>query len=601
MDAGTLSIGKVFGQDRRYLVPLFQRPYVWAEDSQWEPLWEDIRNVAERLIAKRATRPHFLGAIVLEQMPQRTGQIETRLVIDGQQRLTTIQILLEAFADLARELEQERLHKALLKLTRNDDPMSDDPDDVFKVWPTNVDRELFGWVMREGSPDGVRQKLGLPAGESRAGRPVPDAYFYFHEAMLRWANPGADGLEHRLETLYGAVKDYLRLVVIDLGHDDDAQLIFETLNARGTPLLPSDLVKNHLFHQARAEGAGLDQLYERWWRPFDQDATYWREEIGRGRAKRARIDVFLQDFLTLHERDDIKIAHLYDAYRSHLEARPRENASDHLERLRSYADIYKHFDAVPSDSQEALFFARLRSVEMTTAHPFLLELFFRHGKDQVVIREVLRDIESFVVRRMVCRMTTKQYNRLLIEALKLLEAPTKDVPGAIRTYLATSDAETRTWPRDAEFRRAWLDDPVGRALPPKRIKMLLTAIEQAERAKSTKTERVSDIEDKLTIEHLLPQSWHKHWPIPAGQNPGEAGEARDRCLHTIGNLTLLTRSLNPAVSNAQWGKKREAILEHSVLKLNLRLRAHDCWDEAAIRRRGEEMFEHALTLWPGPE
>jgi len=597
MDAGTLSIGKIFGQDRRYLVPLFQRPYVWNEEDQWEPLWDDVRSVAERLIAGQETRPHFLGAIVLDQMRKPTGQVETRLVIDGQQRLTTIQILLEAFADLAGELGQEKLHKALLKLTRNDDPMSEDPDEVFKVWPTNVDRDVFRWVMNEGSPQQVRERLDMRANQKRAGLPVPDAYFYFHDAIREWVAPETDGSEPRAEHLLKVLKDYLRLVVIDLGKDDDAQLIFETLNARGTPLLPSDLVKNHLFHRADLDGANLESLYERWWRPFDEHASYWREIIGKGRTKRARIDIFLQDFLTLQARDEVRIAHLYDAFRGHLAKNKERSVAQHLEQLQYYAQIFQRFDEMPEGSPEAEFFERLRAVEMTTAHPFLLELFSRHGKHTEAVRRILTDIGSYFVRRMVCQLTTKNYNRLFIDSLRILESPSNEVADAFRAHLSGPDGESVRWPNDAEFRDAWLTTPLYKALSRGRVQMLILALES--RASTGKTERVR-YDDGLTIEHVMPQKWEKHWPLPEGADADEGEAQRNRSLHTIGNLTLLTDKLNPAASNAAWPKKRDEILKHSILKLNLRLKDAATWDEEAIRARGAELFEHAKAIWPRP-
>lgn len=599
MYADTHSIGKIFGQDRRYLVPLFQRPYVWKEGDQWEPLWDDVRTVAERLLAGKKTRPHFLGAIVLDLVHNPTGHIETRLVIDGQQRLTTLQLMLEAFADFAREVKQEQFHKALLKLTRNDDPLSTDPDDVFKVWPTNLDQDLFGRVMRERSPAAVRAHLKLKPGKDRAGKPIPDAYFFFYEMVSAWIADGTSGFEFRLDALYRAMKDFLRLVVIDLGEDDDAQLIFETLNARGTPLLPSDLVKNHLFHMAQLEDVPLQPLYDKFWKPFDAEADHWRGEIGKGRGKRPRIDLFLQDYLTLQQRDDVKIAQLYNAYRDHLGERAEDGVARHMERLADYAGVYRSFDAFPKGSPEAIFFDRLRALEMTTAHPFLLELFHRHGANQTAVREILRDIESFVVRRMLCRLTTKPYNRFFIDVLKILEQPTTTVATAFRTQLAASDAETQRWPKDDEVRQAWLEDPLGKSLPRSRVEMVILALE--DQARSNKTERIGGIEDKLTIEHLMPRQWERHWPLPDGLDPDEAGTARSRVIQTIGNLTLLTKNLNPSVSNAAWAKKREAILEHSVLKLNNKLGKEAVWNEVAIRRRGEELFELARAVWPRPK
>lgn len=598
MDAGTLSIGKIFGQDRRYLVPLFQRPYVWNEEDQWEPLWDDVRSVAERLIAGHETRPHFLGAIVLDQMRKPTGQVETRLVIDGQQRLTTIQILLEAFADLAGELGHEKLHKALLKLTRNDDPMSEDPDEVFKVWPTNVDREVFRWVMIEGSPQQVRERLAMRFNQKRIRLPVPDAYFFFHEALRDWIASGEDGAEARAEHLLKALKDYLRLVVIDLGKDDDAQLIFETLNARGTPLLPSDLVKNHLFHRADLDGANLEALYERWWRPFDEHASYWRAVVGKGRTKRARIDIFLQDFLTLQARDEVRIAHLYDAFRGHLEKSETRSVAQHLEQLQHYAQIFRRFDELPEGSPEAEFFERLRAVEMTTAHPFLLELFSRHGKVADAVRRILTDVGSYIVRRMVCQLTTKNYNRLFIDSLRILESPSDQVAHAFRAHLAGPDGDSVRWPNDVEFREAWLSTPLYKALSRGRVQMLILALES--RASTGKTERVR-YDDGLTIEHLMPQKWERHWPLPEDADAEEAEAWRNRVLHTIGNLTLLTDKLNPAASNAAWPKKRDEILKHSILKLNLCLKDAASWDEASIRDRSEQLFEHAKAIWPRPK
>lgn len=593
MDAGTHSIGKIFGQDRRYVVPLFQRPYVWTQEQQWEPLWDDVRTVAERLLQGQATRPHFLGAIVLDQQRQPTGRVETRLVIDGQQRLTTIQILLESFADLASERGHEKLHKALVKLTRNDDPMSEDPDEVFKVWPTNRDREAFSAVMKEGAPEGVRRAAERFETEKRRS-PIAGAYLYFHEAIRAWLTSGSE--DAQLDKLYLTVKDNLRLVVIDLDGQDEAQLIFETLNARGTPLLPSDLVKNHLFHLAEQHGEKIDKLYERWWKPFDEE-EYWRREVVKGRGKRARIDVFLQDYLTLHEHDDVKIAHLYDAYREHIEKRTGEGAGQHMERLRRYADLYKRFGEMPEGSPEAAFFERLEALDMSTANPFLLELFARHGSNSEGIRQILRDIESFVVRRLVCRWTTKQYNLTFVELLRALDVPAPSVAEEVRRHLLSFDVESRRWPTDAEFREAWMNGPLGSALPRARTEMLIRALET--RASSAKTEPVK-IDGKLTVEHLMPEKWQKHWPLPEGSQGDEQEAERNRLLQTMGNLTLLTKSLNPSVSNGPWSKKREAILEHSVLKLNNRLRDQAIWDEPAIRRRGEELFQIAMEIWPHP-
>lgn len=257
MHTGTLTVRKVFEQERRHIAPMYQRPYVWTEDEQWEPLWNDFKALAEALLGGGQPRPHFLGAIVLDQRQTPTGHVETRMVIDGQQRLTTLQLFLEAFADLCKVRGLDPHHRALLKLTRNDDPLSKDPDEAFKVWPTNVDREHYRRIMNFGSPAEVEKyykrqpkpkrprkgvaKKGRTKAQQQDGHPLAGSYTYFYRVIDAWIGDAGESAETRVAHLFEAITNYVRLVVIDLDKEDDAQLIFETLNARGTPLLASDL------------------------------------------------------------------------------------------------------------------------------------------------------------------------------------------------------------------------------------------------------------------------------------------------------------------------------------------------------------------------
>lgn len=595
MDARTLNIRTIFGQDRRHLVPLYQRPYVWKRDEQWEPLWEDICGVATKLgIQEHNTRPHFLGAIVLDQMRKPTGHVETRLVIDGQQRLTTVQLFLEAFCDYCDQIGAEKHFKGLLKLTRNDDPMSEDPDEQYKVWPTNVDQEHFRRIMEARSPEELRKLYGVkPTAEVR--HPIGDGYLFFYQSITDWISHETEGWEERLQRLYETVHDYIRMVVIDLGTEDDPQLIFETLNARGTPLLPSDLVKNFLFHRAQQEGDVIDQLYVDYWRGFDDRMDYWRAKLGRGHAQRARVDVFLQHYLTLIRGEEVGVAYLYTAFRDYANNGAAGKTRDILESIRTYADAFERFDSMPKGTREAQFFSRLRDMDLTTAYPFLLELFVVHGKDTVYA--ILNDLESFLVRRLVCQLSTRGYNRLFLDLLNALQGSNGEAALRVRELLLSSDAESTRWPKDGEFHRAWIDTPVFRILVRARVRMMLEALESAMR--SDKSEKLQG-DEKLTIEHLLPQDWRKHWPLPDGEPDEEAEVTRERLLHTMGNLTLLTNKLNPSISNGPWEKKLPAILEYSVLTLNKKLKSED-WNEERILARGEALFRVARGIWPHPE
>ena len=595
MDARTLAVRTIFGQDRRHIVPLFQRPYVWTQTKQWEPLWEDLRNVADRLHRGDGARAHFMGAVVFDQIMRPTGKVESRLIIDGQQRLTTIQIVLEALADIAGQLGNDRFHKALLKLTRNDDPMSEDPDDVFKVWPTNVDQQHFRRVMEVGSPEELRAAYKVKGDHKATGNNIADSYLYFYAAISEWLSEQQAGSEPPLDALFTTLRDYVRMVVIDLEREDDPQLIFETLNARGSPLLPSDLVKNHLFHKAELEGGGIEDLYKRFWKPFDDHSPYWRMELGRGHARRARIDTYLQHYLTLKTQDQVSVADLYTSFRDYATRFNTLAAIHHLQSLRKYADIYEGFDAPDDSGRKAVFFRRLAQMDTTTIHPFLLELFAEHEEVDEVDRS-LGYLESFLVRRMVCQLNTRGYGKLFIDLLGVLASQEGALSDRVHAFLLSSDAESNRWPEDPEFQKAWIAVPLYRVLVQGRVRLLLEGIE--DKLTTPLTEKMK-LADKLAIEHLMPQGWRQHWSPPAG-DPVSAIAERDHRLDTIGNLTLLTERLNPSVSNAAWPEKKPKILKHSALALNRELQKYDTWDDERIEKRSIELFDVAKKVWPGP-
>lgn len=597
MDSGILSIRTIFGQQRRHLVPLYQRPYVWTREGQWAPLWDDIRKLAERLVKRQEVRPHFLGAIVLDQVRQPTGYIESRWVIDGQQRLTTMQIVLEAFSDLCQEFGSKQKGTALLALTRNMNPMEEAQDVEFKVWPTNSDQGCFRKVMRAGSPAEARSAFGLRNGAKTIGQPIADAYLYFHDAMTQWLEHGSDDFEAKLDSLFRAIPDYVRMVVIDLGADDDAQLIFETLNARGTPLLPVDLVKNFLFHKAQLKNMPLEPLYEAHWRAFDENAPYWRKEVGVGHNVRARIDNFLQQYLTLKSRDEVGKAHLYSTYCELVDGNGGDPKANMVE-LAQYSAVFRMFDEPQPDTREHIFFERLRAMDISAAHPFLLGLFHRCGSCEKEVEKVLVSIESFLVRRMVCQLNTRGYNRLFIDLLPALDGPAEGVANRVFDNLAAHEADSNRWPRDKEFKAAWREQPIFRTLVRQRVRMLLLALEAQLHDDRSET---LPLGNKLTVEHLLPQKWMtEHWPLPGSRDLETETDQRNRLLHAIGNLTLLRQALNSSVSNGPFEAKRHAILRHSALNLNRPLSEWDGWDEGAILTRADELFKLARKIWPAP-
>ncbi|HEX5703908.1 MAG TPA: DUF262 domain-containing HNH endonuclease family protein [Pyrinomonadaceae bacterium] len=591
MDVNKLTLDKVFDPTVRLEAPLFQRPYVWNQKKNWEPLWEAIQHIADKRVAGVKVRPHFLGTVVLDQLKTSTGSLYARQIIDGQQRLTTLQIALAAIRDLCGVSGQENFKKAFTKLTDNDTPLSDDPDDVFKVWPTNADRSAFRSVMSAGSPGKVGR---TPAGES-GEQLIPEAYLYFSDAILDWLGgpPWEEEYAKRVRALYETLKDQLNLVVIDLDQDDDAQEIFQTLNALGTPLLPTDLVKNFLFHRAEGENLNTEKLYDLHWEHFDSERSFWRKEVGQGRFKRPRLDWFLQHYLTLVMGEEAVTSQLFSSFREYVIAGGR-SSSEYLEEFEAYSGIYKSFEEFPKETWAGLFFYRLRELDTSTVFPLLLEVFKTHPEpeNESELRQICSDLESFLIRRAVCQLTPKNYNRFFVDVIHKLRHQQDFSAAAIRSILLEQTVDTSRWPNDDEFRTAWMTTSFyGKH---RRTRVILEALDAA--SQTEKTEKIA-IKEKLTIEHLMPRHWEHYWPLPSESDP----DTRNSFLHKIGNLTLLTRRLNPAVSNAAWNVKRKEIIKHSAIALNRQFHEFPEWNEGLISARTEELLVLANQIWPRPD
>jgi hypothetical protein len=263
MDVRKASLLAVFDAKQRLEVPLFQRPYVWNEQQQWLPLWEDIeRKFTEALDGRTDAPNHFLGAMVLDQKQTPTGHVVVRQIIDGQQRLTTLQIFLAAYRDLCTEQRCQAHAAECDKFLFNTGMMTDPNVDRFKVWPSRLDQLQFTDVIASGSREELLKRHPLrrrPYARKPDPRPrLVEAYLFFFE-RLKGFFLGDEGespiaaeypISDRVDQCIQTLRNGLMVVVIDLDKDDDPQVIFETLNARGEPLLPADLLRNYIFFRA---------------------------------------------------------------------------------------------------------------------------------------------------------------------------------------------------------------------------------------------------------------------------------------------------------------------------------------------------------------
>lgn len=615
MKPDKLTIHELFQRERRYVVPLYQRAYVWNQQAQWEPLWEDIERQAEACLNPETQSPrrsHFLGAIVLNVSRIVGAGVARSEVIDGQQRLTTLQLLIAALRDFAAEAGSEHLSK-LKRLTVNEDE-KEGSEGSFKVWPTNADRATFREVLTSGSPQALRKSLAI---SDRASAPrLAAAHLYFSDRIREFVDAAGEGKEARdgrVFAIYQALRTALQLVVIELEDGDDPQVIFETLNARGQPLLPSDLIRNYIFMNAAADpSCDADDLYERYWRAFDDhrvadvvngEDRFWHVPERQGRLLRPRIDLFLFHYLTMKTERDLNIGQLFGEFRDWRDSHPQK-IETLLADLKAYSSVFQSLVHPKGDDRAALLAKRLRALDNSTVYPVLLYLMSVPVERLSVASrdQILADIESWLVRRFVCQLTNKNYNRFFVQLLtKLKKAPADaDLAEVARAELTRSRDVTTRWPSDSEFEAAWLSKPIYAKSRPDRSAMVLRAIEA--HIRTSKSEAVT-LPEMLTVEHLLPQKgFLSDYPY-AEQLPLQTGETAERCrerlLHTLGNLTLLTIELNASVSNGPFPGKCASIAANSDLRLNawLRVNPPQAWSETSILARGETLFQAAVEIW----
>ncbi|MEI7546776.1 MAG: DUF262 domain-containing protein, partial [Actinomycetota bacterium] len=432
MEAKALTPVDLFGGRVCYEIPPFQRPYVWTEEDQWQPLWNDIARVAEAVLAAGEDRDalaalssHFLGAVVVKQLQSGAGDPARSSVIDGQQRLTTLQLVLDAAELVMETADCDDVAESIHELVVNDSKRFRNTPKRFKLWPSRVDRAAFESVMDNS------QTVPPTLEDSRIVR----AHRFFVDAMREWAATAEVGNQFTPEARFAALatvlQQHLQIVAIDLAATDDDQLIFETLNDRGTPLLAADLIKNYVFQRCDEIGADVDTWGEKYWQDFDND--WWRDEIAQGRQLRSRIDLFLQYWLTMRVKDEIPTDKVFDQFRKHAREQLGNVAAAEafLARLRADADTFRDFAQLDPRSAQGSFYGRVvEALELGVFIPLLLWVITNaHPASPVQADRALAAVESWAVRRTLLRKTMKDVNRLVVALLKELDRPGSDAVG----------------------------------------------------------------------------------------------------------------------------------------------------------------------------
>lgn len=653
---------QLFSQPVQYVIPVFQRGYVWTLEKQVAPLWADVEDRAECLLGRRELeqqagshqlaplQKHFLGSVVLTPVVNAFGRVKAYEVIDGQQRTTTLHLLMLAFRHVSgAHPELEGVARMLDGMIRNPGPYNVESD-YHKVWPTKAGREEIAFLDAAPSIEAVCSEFPVQSGRRRLERPLMVlAYLYLHRAIegfLRGVSSGdseyaeidrsvSDALIHsvrreslpcrpgegdpvrseRAECLFMALQDAVQVMTLTLEGDDDPQVIFETLNARGEPLLASDLIRNFIFLDAARRQLPVDKLYSQHWQDFDEQVDsrnkvtanrYWREKERQGRITYPRIDLFFYHLTVLRRREETKVSHVFQGFKEWWQREMRDLDGE-LARIVRAAEYFRQLLSPDGSGAIAEFGRLIKVLDVSTLTPVYLFLRECYSDDDPDLEAALGALASYVVRRAVCGYTTKNYNRIFLRLLELMQAgeePAKVLSG----YLKGLGGHSQVWPTDAEFREAWMHRPVYLELRPARTAAILRALEVASRGAKHEPQPVPSIE-QLSVEHVLPQgwAWSGHYPLP---EESEATATRNRLLHTFGNLTLLTKSLNSAVSNGPFADvegddgmrkdgKRTMICRYSLLSMNSYFQAlkSDVWGEMQMVERSETLLAQALEVW----
>lgn len=605
----TRSIIDLFDGKKRFLIPLYQRKYAWKAEPQLELLWEDITRSVKRLMDDRSTlTPHFMGAMVIAQVKTFGKEVQAFEIIDGQQRLTTFQLLLAALRDVAKE-NGSRYEDEIQKYLVNDGIMEHPQVERFKLWPSLTDRRSFVTII---DPNADVDEYGPPPiDEDGFVRRSVAAHAYLKDKIEKHVSEAGSFDEHKLEILFEALKEGLAIVSIELEGGDDPQTIFETLNSRGVDLSASDLMRNFIFQRAKGLGQEnhslvVDKLYEKHWLPLDR--AFWSQSASRGRQTRNRLDWMLTDHLAMHTGDLVSVENLFERYRRWiLNGTKFKSVTSELESISATAAIEKRLFDQNKDDPIGNFGRLADAFDVSTAMPLVLYLATEAdiGDD---LPRALNALESFILRRDICGLPTKAYNRFFVGIIDRLRNAENNKTDVLIEHLSSRTSENDKWPKDHEWELGWLGRVQYKGQRQARLRYILEAIEMA---KLSKRNEAITIQSTLTIEHIMPQQWEKNWPIGGFDHLDDTERERDIdyimrkseravAIDRLGNLTLLTHTLNSAISNGAYSVKMPAVRSHSSLALNRELNAFDEWNEITISSRGRALFNVAKTLWGAP-
>lgn len=551
MNAFKSNIYKYLGGTCQYLIPLFQRTYSW-EKEHCARLWSDIVNLHQS-----QREGHFVGSVVRIDEPSAAGSLRA-MIIDGQQRLTTLSLMLIALRDYASSHPQCGVNpnKITDTLLLN---QYETGNDKYKILLTQSDRDAY-----------IKKVESSPISDGLKSR-VLDNYEFFSGQIAKG--------EITPSELYDAIGK-LQLVDIVLDRQyDDPQAIFESLNSTGMDLKDSDLIRNHLL-------MGLDSsmqtnVYNNVWQPTESLFNYEHQS--------ELMDSFFRDYLTMKLGRIPKKNEVYKEFKS-FHANCSMTISDLCHDIYSFAKHYSDIYFVRSnDTILKSLYEDMKAIRMDVAYPFLLRIHDDYNKGLISIenlREIIQLCVSYVLRRAVCDIPTNSLNKTF--ATMKNEIRIHDYLNSIKAFFILLDSY-KEFPTDERFLATFLTRDIYNM---NRCRHILGRLENWD------NKSVVSLEN-LTIEHIIPQNPHlsADWIATLGSN---WSELQKKYLHTIGNLTLT--AYNSEMSDSTFAEKldMEGGFKQSALRLNKYVVMQSTWGEPHVKERANQLGALAKIVWPFP-
>ncbi|WP_424212085.1 GmrSD restriction endonuclease domain-containing protein [Streptomyces sp. BI20] len=556
--------------DRQYLVPLYQRAYSWRRENL-NRLWVDIL----RVLDSEEQDGHFLGSIVLAPSPQRSASgVQCWLVVDGQQRVTTLSILLCAIRDhcelklptLARKINVQYLMNEFAESSER-----------YTLLPTQADRA--SWV-------NILEKSPEAGGEDGVG----DAYRFFKGCLEGLIDPDADDLEGQYQKLEQAVASRLNFVEISAHPDDNVYRIFESLNNTGMKLTQADLLRNYVFMRLPRSA---EKIYTHHWLP-----------IQRMLSDTQLVNLIWLDVLLRDGRRATQHSIYQDQQRYLSKFETEDEVGEWVVRLHGLARIFRRVlkPSLESDVLVRKALDRLLRWRSNVVYPICVKTLMAFDARRINSREasaILRVVESYLVRQLIVGVRRAGNNVMMSDLIGSLS----DEEFNAETVTRILSRQRNRFPTDSDLRQAMLEQPFYWRGKEWHKLFILRCLEEA----SARGEVIDFENSKVTIEHVMPQSTTLDWEAVLAEC-AQSGECAEEALspaelhaqfvHTIGNLTL--SAYNGTLSNKKFEEKRE-ILANSGLFMNVQISRESRWGIAQIKERGEFLAELAIEIWPGPD